>query len=648
VLQPVGQWLDDLRSARALAEADRLDEAGEAYRRLLGGLRQRLGTDSAQVRAAVTEYAGVLEARGEYAAAASLLEEVLKVESALPPSSALRESSGRAWDLARVLAEAGEGARAVAVLREHFGAWSQAPDPLDHFGRARALLEILGGEGEWSSPAMRAFVWGLADAMPTGLIVWAPDPIEKGAWFELARWDGRPPAANGAAAAVRVAAGTLVEARAVRDVPPGLYRLTLELPRHVGPAVRREAWVLFGPWDVRRYHLEALEVEAWEAVKANSHPPLRPLAALVVSEGVSAYPGPAGARHDFALVATARVTLPAGAYRFSATSDDGVRVWVDGRHVTGNWTGRPTTTDAAVATLEDGEHELKVEYFDGWGDFSLWLEVIPVAPGRPTDPGAAGSLVWQLCEVSEQLALSGESGPRLSSRGHLLARLGRLPEADADFERAIKISPSEFTAWLGQAALLVAAGDAAAHREYCLRMLQRLGNHPDPAACHRVAHAALMGPGPAEGPALDKVQALLERATGNPALQRYGANQAYIAVSRGALAYRRGDYAEAARLLEDTLERSDAAGLRGEVELFWAMACHRLGRHEEAVTHLERGTRFITENIGNESVDARNGWFGTAWTLHAEAQAPAREAESLIQAPSGAPKTASATRPSGG
>ena len=638
-LRPHVQWMDDLRSARALAEEDRLDEAVKAYRLLVGELRQRVGSGNPEVRSALTEYAGVLEARGEYAVAAQVfdevLQEVLKVGTAQPDSIALREYPQRAWDLARALAAAGEGPRAGAVLRERPGLWESGTWESERFWRARALLEVVGGEPEWASPALRAFVWGLAEAMSIHLFSRSSGTIEKGGMFELARWDGHPPAADGAAAAVtRVAAGSLVEARAVPDVPPGLYRLMLTLPDRGGRPLRREAWVLFGPWSVRRYHLKTSDVDTWEAVKAKSKPPPRPLAALVVSEGLSVYPGPAGARHSFGLVATSRVTLPAGTYRFSASSDDGVRVSVDGQHVTGQWIQRAIATDTAVATLAEGEHELMVEFCNGGVDFSLWLEVTPVAPGGPTTAATGSLAAVRLREVNEQLVALNVTS-LLSSRGHLLARLERFQEAEEDFSQAIKVNPTDFMAWLGQAALLVRSGDGAAHRAHCLRMLEQFEASVDSPACHRVAHAALMGPGAVEGAGLDKVEALLDRATRDRGLQRLGPSQGYIAVSRGVLAYRRGNYAEAARLLEDAAERSQDASLRDQLELVWAMACHQLGRDAEAVTHFERGARLVKENIGKESEDFGEGWFGTIWTLNVEAQALAREAETLIGAAGG-------------
>ena len=58
-----------------------------------------------------------------------------------------------------------------------------------------------------------------------------------------------------------------------------------------------------------------------------------------------------------------------GDYILSMKSDDGCRVWVDGKMVIDSWVERPATADDAVVYMEAGKtYDLKVEYFDGGGD----------------------------------------------------------------------------------------------------------------------------------------------------------------------------------------------------------------------------------------------------------------------------------------
>jgi parallel beta-helix repeat protein len=87
----------------------------------------------------------------------------------------------------------------------------------------------------------------------------------------------------------------------------------------------------------------------------------------------------------FAAVATAAVTLPPGTYTLRTISDDGVRVWVDGKQVIDDWSLHESRVD--TAPLTGGTHSLRVEYFqiDGWTE--LRVEILK---GTVTSTGSPG------------------------------------------------------------------------------------------------------------------------------------------------------------------------------------------------------------------------------------------------------------------
>lgn len=76
---------------------------------------------------------------------------------------------------------------------------------------------------------------------------------------------------------------------------------------------------------------------------------------------------------------TGRIVPPASAtYRFSITTDDGVRVYMDGKRIVDSWSDRAPTSDFFTVTMEAGRgYDLRIEYYENGG-------------------GAAASLGWNV------------------------------------------------------------------------------------------------------------------------------------------------------------------------------------------------------------------------------------------------------------
>lgn len=77
----------------------------------------------------------------------------------------------------------------------------------------------------------------------------------------------------------------------------------------------------------------------------------------------------------FATIATTEVEVEAGTYEIKTTSDDGIRVSIDGKIVIEDWTWHPPKTHTATLTLAKGKHSIVVEHFeiDGYAQLSLKL-----------------------------------------------------------------------------------------------------------------------------------------------------------------------------------------------------------------------------------------------------------------------------------
>ena len=94
---------------------------------------------------------------------------------------------------------------------------------------------------------------------------------------------------------------------------------------------------------------------------------------ILIENGKSTYPD--GRNQNISIRWTGKVVVPvAGKYTFYPASDDGIRLWVAGKKIVESWASRAITENAASIDLPQGMHEIKVEYFQGGGDFGVHLK----------------------------------------------------------------------------------------------------------------------------------------------------------------------------------------------------------------------------------------------------------------------------------
>jgi hypothetical protein len=74
------------------------------------------------------------------------------------------------------------------------------------------------------------------------------------------------------------------------------------------------------------------------------------------------------------------IQVQPGTYRFSATSDDGIRVWVDGQLIIDEWRDQPRRTFYADEHLAAGSHLIIVEYYENSGAALVSVSWASLAP----------------------------------------------------------------------------------------------------------------------------------------------------------------------------------------------------------------------------------------------------------------------------
>jgi hypothetical protein len=95
-------------------------------------------------------------------------------------------------------------------------------------------------------------------------------------------------------------------------------------------------------------------------------------------------PDPAVPADSFSARWTRPLGFTAGTYRFHSSSDDGVRVYVDGQSVVDAWSdGKLPNTRSGDVALSEGQHTVVVEYYEHGGDASahVWWTRLGVFGG---------------------------------------------------------------------------------------------------------------------------------------------------------------------------------------------------------------------------------------------------------------------------
>ena len=87
----------------------------------------------------------------------------------------------------------------------------------------------------------------------------------------------------------------------------------------------------------------------------------------------------------FAIEATGSVTLGPGAYTLRTISDDGVRVWIDGRLALDSWAPHESKVDHVA--LGAGRHDIRVQYYQLRGWTELRLEILRGVHRSQGSPG---------------------------------------------------------------------------------------------------------------------------------------------------------------------------------------------------------------------------------------------------------------------
>ncbi len=150
---------------------------------------------------------------------------------------------------------------------------------------------------------------------------------------------------------------------------------------------------------------------------------------------------------------TSKINAPTdGNYTFYTRSDDGIRVWIDGKPIIDDWTQHAFKQDQGTIALSSGQHDLKVEYYEAGGEAGVSLEWagpgfsqqgIPSSALSSSSATSSGATTAGVTYVSDMTPNSQTNG-----WGPIERDLSNGEQGTAD-GRGIKIAGQSFSKGLG-------------------------------------------------------------------------------------------------------------------------------------------------------------------------------------------------------
>ncbi|MHB9034394.1 MAG: PA14 domain-containing protein [Anaerolineae bacterium] len=187
-------------------------------------------------------------------------------------------------------------------------------------------------EGIWNFDAGGIRITALTD---DGVRVWVDDVLVIDAWLEQAP--------------------TLTTADVYMQA--GQHHIKVEYFDASGGA-QAKVW-----WDFRGQFPE-WKAEYYNNINLSGDPVLVRNDENITFDWGQSAPAPQVPTDHFSVRWTRTLAFDEGSYRFTATVNDGVRIWIDGALVLDQWQESAQATYVGFAYLTSGSHNVKVEYFD--------------------------------------------------------------------------------------------------------------------------------------------------------------------------------------------------------------------------------------------------------------------------------------------
>ena len=106
---------------------------------------------------------------------------------------------------------------------------------------------------------------------------------------------------------------------------------------------------------------------------------------------------------------TASLPFAAGAAKFTTFTDDGVRLFVDGKRVINHWARHSIAMDTASMRLTEGPHTVRMEYFEAGGEGLAQLFIEGLKPTTTPPPPPEPPRIRAFTAQPEAIDMGGSS-----------------------------------------------------------------------------------------------------------------------------------------------------------------------------------------------------------------------------------------------
>jgi hypothetical protein len=162
-----------------------------------------------------------------------------------------------------------------------------------------------------------------------------------------------------------------------RTIPQGTHRIRVEYYEHVGGATVQLTWSRISGGQGWRGEYFGNRDLSGKPVLVRTDP-------AVDFDWKYGSPDPSVPADNFSVRWTRTLGFTGGTYRFYTSTDDGVRLYVDGRRIIDKWQNQqlPNTYTADI-NLSGGEHTVQVEYYEQGGEASAhaWWNLLGTFSG---------------------------------------------------------------------------------------------------------------------------------------------------------------------------------------------------------------------------------------------------------------------------